>query len=173
MRLKQQGIEPNIFDDDPEETYLEFNLPEKGLAFERQFNLDIFKGIEDGRRPCIVCYSRGYCDAQVRCCDSCGEQMLICGHCDEQDRMPLAACPFCKAITQDRANALNWKSRDISEVIPEMLVGHDRGMGFAKLAKNLELACGRKLDRSEILAALRQLVKSGTVIKKGPRRYGV
>lgn len=173
MRLKQQGIEPNIHDDDPEETFLEYDLPQEGLDFERQFNLDLFRSSEDSRRPCIICYGRGYRDAQVKFCESCGEQLFVCEHCHEQNRTTLAACPFCKAITQDRANAFNWKSKDIVEIIPEMLVGHDRGMNFARLAQNLEDVCGRELDRNEVLTALRHLVKSGVVKKKGPRRYGV
>lgn len=175
MRLKQQAIEPGIEDDDPEETYLEYSLPEgcNTIIEERKFNLDLFQGITDHRRPCIVCCGRGYHEAQERVCEKCGEHLVVCKHCWEQGRMALAHCPFCKVITQDENNANKWEAKSIKDIIPELLAGHRTGMNLARLTKTLESVCGRKLDKREVNQALSSLVESGTIVKTGQRRYGV
>ncbi len=173
MQLRQRGIEPHIADDDPEECYFEFNSRDWSLAEERKFNLDIFRGSQDDRRPCIVCYSRGYSEAQNRQCENCGEHLVLCQTCFELQRIPLAACPFCKTITHDEANAQRWQSQSLEEIIPEMLLGHHQGMNFARLSQNLESVYGKCLDRRQLLVTLRRLVESGTVVKKSNRRYGV
>jgi hypothetical protein len=175
VRLKQIGIEPEICDDDPEETYLDYQLPLQcnTIVEERRFNLDLFQGIADERRPCIVCCGRGYHEAHERVCEKCGEHLVLCRSCAEQGRMGLAHCPFCKVITQDENNSSKWKAKSIKDIIPELLAGHRTGMNLARLTKTLESVCGRKIDKDEISNALSRLVIEGTIHKKGQRRYGV
>lgn len=174
VRLKQIGIEPEICDDDPEEIHFKFDPEEiSNIIEERRFNLDLFQGILDQRRPCIVCCSRGYNEAHERVCERCGEHLVVCRHCGEQGRMALAHCPFCKVITQDEDNANKWESKGIKEIIPQLLAGHRTGMNLARLTKSLESICGRKMDKGEISQALSSLVSEGTIMKKGQRRYGI
>lgn len=171
-KLLQAGIEPNIVDDDPEETYFEYTIENDSLEVERKHNLWLFKGVEDERRPCIVCYSRGYSEARNRQCEDCGEHLLVCQRCYDMQRLPLAACPFCKVAAQDQANLEMWKNQTIDQIIPQMLLGHSQGMNFARLTQNLETVCG-PVNKKEILACLHKLVKDGKVVKKGQRRYGI
>jgi len=169
MRLTRIGIEPSICDDDPEETYLEYSLPQgcDVVIEERQFNLDLFQGaIIDDRRPCIVCCGRGYNNAQESVCRKCGEHLLVCEHCEEQGRMALANCPVCSMVTQDEVNATKWQSKSIKDIIPELLDSHRSGMSLRRLTQRLESVCGRKLEPTEVDQALSSLVQEGT-IKKG------
>lgn len=172
VRLMEMGIEPSIHDDDPEQIHFEFNKPHCGTILEeRRFNLDLFQGVVDDRRPCIVCCSRGYDDTQERMCEKCGELLIVCQQCYEHGRMALANCPFCKVIAQDEVNSSKWKSKSIKDLIPELLASHQTGMNISRLTKTLESICGRKLDKEEINKTLGNLVKEGMIIKKGRQSY--
>ena len=163
VRLKEMGIEPSIHDDDPEEIHLEFNLPPQcgSLVSERKFNLALFKGIVDQRRPCIVCCGRGYNDLQEKTCEKCGEHLIICKHCYDHSRLALANCSLCKIITQDEDHAAKWKPNNIKDFIVQSLTSH--GMSLDSLISRLESACGRKLDIKVINNALSGLVLEGSI----------
>ena len=100
LRLKQLGVEPKICDDDPKDTFFDFGLEDWSLTAERNLNLKLFKDFEDSRRPCVICYSRGYDHVIGRQCECCGEHIIVCIHCvGKKDRKP--SCSFCKTVAQD------------------------------------------------------------------------
>jgi len=169
QRLTRIGIEPNICDDDPEGTYLEYSLPQGcgTVVAERKFNIDLFQGTIDTRRPCIICCGRGYDEAQERVCNKCGEHLLVCESCEKKERMTLVRCPTCTMVTQDEVNATRWQSKSIKEIIPELLDGHRLGMNLRRLTQRLESVCGRKLDQAEVNQALSSLVQEGVIKGRG------
>lgn len=167
-RLQTLGVEPTIYDDDPEEIFFEFGSDDLDLTEERSLNLKLFNDwFDPSRRPCVICYGRGYGFAQMEICKKCGEHMVVCGHCVEKNREPLAACSFCKTITQNDKERMGFE-----EMIPQLLMTCKRGMKFDRLVKGMERLYGY-VDKTELLTTLRCLVERGVIKRGNGTRYSV